>query len=70
MTHDKDVAKAYITYRYRRELARNEYKALMKDVREKLSAENVQNQNANIDEYSFGGRIGGNCRPCYETICT
>lgn len=58
MTYDKDVAKAYITYRYRRELARNEYKALMKDVREKLSAENVRNQNANVDEYSFGGRIG------------
>ncbi len=58
MAYNKDVAKAYITYRYRREMARNEYKALMKDVKEKLSAENVQNQNANIDEHSFGGRIG------------
>ena len=26
--------------------------------KEKLSAENVQNQNANVDEHSFGGRIG------------
>lgn len=53
-----DVAKAYITYRYKRFLSRNEYAQLMDDVREKLSASNVQNQNANLDEYSFGGRIG------------
>ena len=58
MNDDKDVAKAYITYRYRRAMARDEYKALMADVKEKLSAENVQNQNANVDEHSFGGRIG------------
>lgn len=58
MNGNKDVAKAYITYRYRHTMARDEYKALMADVKEKLSAENVQNQNANVDEYSFGGRIG------------
>lgn len=58
MEKDKTVAKAYITYRYRRAMARDEYKALMVDVKEKLSAENVQNQNANVDEHSFGGRIG------------
>lgn len=58
METDKIVAKAYITYRYRRALARDEYKSLMKDVQEKLSAENVQNQNANLDERSFGGRMG------------
>lgn len=58
MNDNKDVAKAYITYRYRRAMARDEYKALMADVKEKLSAENVQNQNANVDEHSFGGRIG------------
>ena len=58
MEKDKTVAKAYITYRYRHTMARDEYKALMADVKEKLSAENVQNQNANVDEYSFGGRIG------------
>ena len=58
MTYNKAVAKAYITYRYRRSMARDEYKALMNDVKEKLSANNVQNQNANVDEYSFGGRIG------------
>ena len=58
MDFDKEVAKAYITYRYKRSLARNEYETLMKEVKEKISANNVQNQNANVDEYSFGGRIG------------
>lgn len=58
MGYRHDVAKAYVTYRYRRSMARDEYKALMADVKEKLSAENVQNQNANVDEHSFGGRIG------------
>ena len=31
---------------------------LMKDISEKLTATNVQNQNANVDEKSFGGRVG------------
>ena len=53
-----EIARAYIRYRYKRELARNNYKELMDTVGEKLSAANVQNQNANVDEYSFGGRMG------------
>ena len=53
-----ELAKKYIRYRYKRELARNNYKDLMDSVGEKLSAANVQNQNANVDEYSFGGRMG------------
>ena len=51
-----DEAKAYILYRYEHELARR--KRQEKAVEEKLLASNVQNQNANIDEYSFGGRKG------------
>lgn len=31
---------------------------LIKGISEKLNATNVENQNANVDEYSFGGRIG------------
>lgn len=58
MESNKAVAKAYITYRYRRAMARDEYKQLMSDIKEKITAENVQNQNANVDEHSFGGRIG------------
>ena len=53
-----EIARAYIRYRYLRELARNDYNKLMDTVGEKLSASNVQNQNANVDEHSFGGRMG------------
>ena len=54
----KDVASAYIEYRALHEMARNQYKELMHAVSEKLMASDVQNQNANVDEKSFGGRIG------------
>ena len=47
------LAKNYIKYRFERELARQN-----DTVKEKLLATNVQNQNANVDEYSFGGRMG------------
>ena len=54
----RDVAKAYIRFRYKKEVAR-EYKSDFIDViAEKLEARNVQNQNANVDEHSFGGRMG------------
>ena len=54
----KDVAKAYIRFRYKKEVAR-EYKSDFIDaIAEKLEARNVQNQNANVDEHSFGGRMG------------
>ena len=53
-----EIARAYIRYRYLRELARNNYNDLMDTVGEKLSAANVQNQNANVAEHSFGGRMG------------
>lgn len=48
-----EVAKKYITYRYEKERVRSN-----KSLTEKLTASNVVNQNANIDEFSFGGRIG------------
>ena len=47
------LAKNYIKYRFEHELERQN-----SAVREKLLATNVQNQNANVDEYSFGGRMG------------
>ena len=52
------VARAYVRYRYLRSMARDQYKEMMDAVAEKLTATNVQNQNANVDEASFGGRIG------------
>ena len=48
-----EVAKKYITYRYEKERIRQN-----KSLTEKLTAANVQNQNANVDEFSFGGRMG------------
>ena len=48
-----EVAKRYITYRYEKERVRNNT-----SLTEKLLAKNVQNQNANVDEFSFGGRLG------------
>ena len=54
----KDVAKAYILYRDERTRERERKSTLIKNVGEKLRADNVQNQNANVDEYSFGGRKG------------
>ena len=53
-----DVAKAYIRYRYKKEVARDFKHDFIDAIGEKLEARNVQNQNANIDEHSFGGRIG------------
>ena len=53
-----EVVEAFINYRRKREEIREEKSDLMKQVKEKLSAKNVQNQNANLDEASFGGRLG------------
>lgn len=54
------VAKAYIRYRYDHELARRDKKdkEYQAKITEKITASNVQNQNANVDEHSFGGRMG------------
>ena len=54
----KDVAKAYIIYRNNRSTIREKNTQMMRDISEKLMAKNVQNQNANVDEKSFGGRVG------------
>ena len=54
----KDVAKAYILYREERSKVRQMKTSLMENIKEKLDASNVVNQNANIDEHSFGGRRG------------
>lgn len=54
----KDVARKYIIYRNNRTAIREKNTQLMKAISEKLNANNVQNQNANVDEKSFGGRVG------------
>lgn len=52
------VAKAYITYRYKRGMVRDTYKEFMEEIKAKLDGLNIENQNANVDERSFGGRTG------------
>lgn len=54
----KDVAKEYILFRERRSRNRNSRSKLIKNIKKKLAAKNIENQNANVDEHSFGGRIG------------
>jgi len=54
----KDVAKVYIIYRNDRTRIREKNSALSKAISDKLFARNVENQNANVDENSFGGRMG------------
>lgn len=53
-----DVVDSFIRYRRKREEIREEKSDLIKQIQEKLNASNVQNQNANLDEASFGGRLG------------
>lgn len=57
-TRRKDVARAYIEYRAERTREREKNSKIRQIVKEKMSAKNVQNQNANVDEKSFGGRMG------------
>ena len=54
----KNIARAYIRYRQERERVRKWNNQMMDIMVDKLDATNVQNQNANVDEYSFGGRRG------------
>ena len=57
-TKRKDVARSYIKYRNERDIVRTRNSNLRKNILEKLNASDVQQQNANVDEHSFGGRIG------------
>ena len=54
----RDVARAYIRFRYKKEVARGYRDDFIKAIEEKLTAKDVKNQNANVDERSFGGRMG------------
>jgi ribonucleoside-triphosphate reductase len=54
----KDVARAYVIYRNDRSRVREINSGFMGKISEKLQAKSVENQNANVDERSFGGRIG------------
>lgn len=53
-----EVAKAFILFREERNKERFKRLDIIKEIEEKLKASNVLNQNANVDEKSFGGRKG------------
>ena len=57
-TKRKDVARSYIRYRQERERVRKWNSKMMDMMSSKLEATNIENQNANVDEHSFGGRKG------------
>lgn len=53
-----EVVEAFINYRRKREEIREQKSDLIKDVQTALFGKNIQNQNANLDEESYGGRVG------------
>ena len=55
---EKQVARAYIRYRYKRELVREPNEELYKMISEKLNPIEPDRQNANVDGESFGGKVG------------
>lgn len=56
--YDKLVAKVYIRYRYKHGVMRANSSEFIRAISEKILAKDVQNSNANVDEFSFGGRVG------------
>ena len=54
----RDVAKSYIRYRYKKEVIRNYKNDFFKSYEKKIKGLDIKNQNANVDERSFGGRKG------------
>lgn len=53
-----NVVESFILYRNKRAEARENKSKLIKDIKKALNATDIQNQNANMDEASFSGRIG------------
>ena len=53
-----EVVESFILYRNKRTEARELNSKIIQDVQKKLDGRNIENQNANVDEASFGGRIG------------
>ena len=52
------AAESFILYRKKREEVREGKSWLTKEIFRKLKGNDVENQNANLDEASFGGRMG------------
>lgn len=56
--NESEAAENFILYREKRSEYREKKTKLYKNIATKLYAKNVENSNANVDEASFGGRIG------------
>ncbi len=52
------AAESFIKYRADRERIREQKSWMMKEITRKIKGNDVENQNANLDEASFGGRMG------------
>lgn len=57
MKKDPEAAEAFVIYREQRSNYRESNSKLNKSIKSKLFAKNVANQNANLDEQSFSGRV-------------
>ena len=53
-----EAAEEFIVYRNKRTEIRERNSELVKNISKKLNGTNIENQNANLDEASFSGRIG------------
>lgn len=53
-----EVVDKFIRWRKEREEIRESKSELISEISKKLYAKNIENQNANVDEASFGGRMG------------
>lgn len=58
MKNKTNVVKHFMRYREDRNRHREMKSKLMNGIASKLQAKNISNQNANVDESSFGGRMG------------
>lgn len=58
MKKDPEAAESFVIYREQRSNYRESNTKLARNIKTKLFAKNIVNQNANIDEASFSGRIG------------
>ena len=58
MEFDKETAREYIRYRFQRETIRKNSTKFIQAISEKLNGQKIENSNANMDENSFGGRVG------------
>ena len=56
MEHLPKIASEYITYRYKRALVRDKDIVIIDKYKARVECKDVQNSNANVDEWSFSGR--------------